>query len=228
MQLRIPEILPHVRKQDMHLLRLPAQELRVQPHCEGFEPLFDLDEVPAADVFLLHSSAPFPSRRCRKNEIEGWMHYQMFILRPRPNRDAILPRDQRLEARVVHPPLQLRPGARIAPEIPRGFQESVGPLGDRALGAHAAVFGVVCQLEILEFRVAAGFGEGEGLRHEGWPGDDGSGHVAAVDEVEGLLEGPGLFDVVDFEFHVGRDPVEGGGFSLRGFCLVGCGGLIGG
>jgi len=62
MQLRIPQILPHVRKEDMHLLRRPAQELRVQPERKGLEAFFDLDEVPATDVFLflLVSASPLP------------------------------------------------------------------------------------------------------------------------------------------------------------------------
>jgi len=132
----------------------------------------------------------------------------MLVLRPRPNRDPILLRHQLLKPRVLHPPLQLRPRARIAAEIPRRLQQRVRPLGDRAVGAHGAVFGVVCQFEILEFGVAAGFREGEGLGHEFGPVDDGGGHVAGVDEVEFLGEGPGLFAVVDFELYVCGDPVR--------------------
>ncbi len=62
MQLRIPQILPHVRQEDMYLLRSPAQELRVQPERKGFQAFFDLDEVPAADIFLrlLISALPCP------------------------------------------------------------------------------------------------------------------------------------------------------------------------
>ena len=46
----------------MYLLRSPAQELRVQPERKGFQAFFDLDEVPAADIFLrlLISALPCP------------------------------------------------------------------------------------------------------------------------------------------------------------------------
>jgi hypothetical protein len=47
---------------------------------------------------------------------------------------------------------------------------------------------------------------------------DAGGHVPAEDEVEGGLVRPGAFDVVDFEFHVGRDP---GGQSYRFSTLMG-------
>ena len=47
----------------------------------------------------------------------------------------------------------------------------------------------------------------EGLSDELRPVADGSRHVACVDEVEGRLEGPGLFGVVDFEFDVVGDPL---------------------
>lgn len=141
----------------------------------------------------------------------------MLVLRPRPDWNPILLRHQPLKARLPHPPLQLRPGAGIAPEVPRGLEQRVGPLRDRALGPHGAVFGVVCQLEVLEFGIPARFRESEGLGHERGPGDDGSGHVTAVDEVEGLGEGPGEFDVVDFELNVGGHPVWCVRFSFRGF-----------
>ena len=47
----------------------------------------------------------------------------------------------------------------------------------------------------------------EGLGDEFGPVADGGRHVAGVDEVEGRLEGPGLFGIVDFEFDVVGDPL---------------------
>lgn len=57
------------------------------------------------------------------------------------------------------------------------------------------------------------------MRDERRPVFDGPGHHAHVDVGEGPVF-PGVFDVVDFEFEVGRDPGEGlvsrGGDGGRG------------
>ena len=52
MDLRIPDILAHIRQQHLHLLQLPAQHRREQAEGEGFEAVFDLHEIEGADGFL--------------------------------------------------------------------------------------------------------------------------------------------------------------------------------
>ncbi len=60
--------------------------------------------------------------------------------------------------------------------------------------------------KILKFGIPARFGVFKRLLDKFGPVADGGGHVAGVDEVEGFLEGPGLFCVVDFEFDVVGHP----------------------
>ena len=49
---RIPNILPHIRQQHLHLLQLPPEHRGEEPQREGLEPVFDLDEVEGTDCFL--------------------------------------------------------------------------------------------------------------------------------------------------------------------------------
>ena len=139
-------------------------------------------------------------------ESNTYLTYQMLILRPRPNRNSILLRDHPLKPRILHPPLQLRPGTRIFSKIPASLQQRRSPLGDRPLRLHGIIFRIERKLKIVELRVAAGFCEFEGLGNQFRPVGNRSGHVAGVDEVEFLGEGPGLFAVIDFEFYVCGHP----------------------
>lgn len=77
------------------------------------------------------------------------------------------------------------------------------------LGREGPVFGVQAEVVVLELGVPAGRGGSEALPDQLLPVGDGGCEVAAVDEVEGVLEGPVFFRVVDFEFDVGGDPVGG-------------------
>ena len=52
MDLWVPEILAHLGEHDAHFFGFPAQVLREEAEGEGFEAVFELDEVPGADGFL--------------------------------------------------------------------------------------------------------------------------------------------------------------------------------
>ena len=56
-QLRIAKIFPDVRKKHLHFLGLPTQVLRKQAEREPLDTFFDLNKVPASNVFLVRMSA---------------------------------------------------------------------------------------------------------------------------------------------------------------------------
>ena len=221
MKLGIPQILPHVRQQHLHFLGIPFQQLGEQPEGEALETLLHLDQIPRADCFLqyasdvsnlplLHISPQYPQNDRKQAKGSKQKTHQMLILRPRPNRQPKPLRHHALKARLPHPPLQPDPRLRIPPEIPTRLQQRAGPFADREVFPEGAVFGVVAEVEVLELGPGAGCEGGEDVGDEPWPGGDGGGHVAGVDEVEWIGPGPGGFAVVDFEFDVGGDPGKGG------------------
>lgn len=52
MDLGIPQVLADVGQQGLDLLGAPPQQLGEETQREGFQPFFDLHEVPCADGFL--------------------------------------------------------------------------------------------------------------------------------------------------------------------------------
>lgn len=52
MDLRISDILTHVRKQDLDLLGFPTQHCREETQSKSLKSVFQLDQVPRSDSFL--------------------------------------------------------------------------------------------------------------------------------------------------------------------------------
>ena len=130
----------------------------------------------------------------------------MLILWPWPNRYPELLRDDVLKPRLLHPLFQLTPRIGVLTKVLARLQQRVHPHTDSHVRLHRPVLGVVFEMEILELGIPAWLGVVEGLTHEFGPVGDGASHVADVDKVEGGLEGPEGFGVVDFEFDVFGDP----------------------
>lgn len=80
------------------------------------------------------------------------------------------------------------------------------PDEEGVVGLDAVVVTTDGKGEFLRFDPAAGFQVGVGLFEEAGPVVHAEEEKAAVDVVEGARKDPGFFDVVDFEFAVGRDP----------------------
>ena len=141
----------------------------------------------------------------------------MLIFRPRPDRQAEPFMVHMLEACVFQPPFDLGSGLRVLAEVDAGPAPEIVPFPLRVLGREGAVFCVYTEVVVLELGVAAGRRGVEALGDQSLPVGDGGGEVAAVDEVEGVLEGPGFLGVVDFELDVGWDPGWGVFFELVGY-----------
>ena len=69
-----------------------------------------------------------------------------------------------------------------------------------------SIFRIIFEIEVLELGPFSWFGGVVGLAHHLWPVDDGSSQITDVHVVEFVLERPGLFGIVDFEFDVGGYP----------------------
>lgn len=69
---RVSEIFSHFGQQDIHLLGLPAQKLRVESEGKSFKTVFDLYKVPAAECFLRKRRRLATSFDCKANISFVW------------------------------------------------------------------------------------------------------------------------------------------------------------
>lgn len=90
-----------------------------------------------------------------------------------------------------------------------GLDAVVGPLHQRTIRRQRAVVRLRRQRDVGELEPAAGGEVVKAPLHEFGPVRQAAREHAAVDEVEGLGEGPVFFEVVDVEGEVGGDAGEG-------------------
>jgi len=177
---RIHHIPPCLLNPPLNLPRLYSQTPRQQCHRYPIQPLHQL-------LSKQHAH-----------------HLQPLPLRPRPNRPLeMLLRDIH-EARLLKILLVASRVREVLPELFRCSHECMRE-GFRCASGIRVVDAPRREHDVLQLQVAAGgerrvgFGDyGGGVLEAGYEG-------AAVDEIEGVREGPVVFSVVDYEAAVGRD-----------------------
>ncbi len=182
MQGAIHKLALHPLDQQLRLLHRVVQHARVERDGKGRDRLDHLHALHAADLL------------------------QLPILGPVADRDlahVLLDVD---EPRVGHPlAMQMRDVQALPDHRARAVD-----VADPPLTPGGAVDGVVVAVEpalvLLHLHVGAGLEVDEGLAVELGPVSDAAAEGAAVDEVEGLGEGPLALGVVDVELAVGRHP----------------------
>ena len=182
MHLLIPHLAPDLCTNHLTLfLRIPQLPCE-QRHHKSFQPFIDLQIIPRSHRF------------------------QLFVLRPCTHGDDKLLRNHIMIPGCFQTPFKFRPGAWINPHFITSLQEDLVEFQTRHVVRQTPVGARPCEIQIQEFAISPWGSEFITLGSELWPIFDGITHVAAVDEVELCVVGPGLFDVIDFEVDVGGNP----------------------
>lgn len=183
MNSRIPDLSHNFGCQLPDLLRRPAQSLLKQPHTDNIQPIGQI--LPFKKPNGLE---PLVLRPGIRRHLE---YHILDILKPGSSKPL---------------PKVLGIFERRAEGI-RRFADQPIPFPEGAVGRQARVIAAQPAIEAFELHPPAGLDVVVALSDEGGKVADGENEIAREDEVEVVFaEGPGCFDVVDFEVAVGRDP----------------------
>lgn len=157
---RILQLLPQLRKQNLHLLGRPSAELGQGAQRDGLQAFQELDEVEHANLL------------------------ELLVLGPGAGGNGKQPVRDVGKAGVLDPALELRAGLRVEAGAGDARDELVAPPVERRAGSEVAAVRVEAHLEVLELHPSARLGVPAGMSARAapsWGVEKRTGRPAASD-----------------------------------------------